>query len=145
MMDDFGKILDQWEARRPAPGRSKPDFAEVLDRYPVEDKDANATSEPHSEPRMAPEKLPVDDSIDLHGLTLAEAIDRTDAFIAESMRNEYRKVLVIHGKGRDGEGVLRREIRAYLERDSRTGAMGYPKAELGGRGALWVVLRYRSR
>jgi DNA-nicking Smr family endonuclease len=146
MMDDFGKILDQWEANSSrAEKKTASDFGQILDKYPVVDKDATGQDDARQTLRIAPEKLPVDDSIDLHGMTLAEALAATDAFLTASIQKGHRKVLIIHGKGRDGEGVLRREIRPHLERDDRTGAMGYPGAELGGRGALWVVLRYRSR
>jgi DNA-nicking Smr family endonuclease len=53
--------------------------------------------------------------------------------------------MIIHGKGRNGEGVLKREVRAYLERHRKTGAMGYAKGPDGGRGALWVMLRTGGR
>lgn len=160
-MGDFGKILDEWEAagsgaRKPAAeGRSNrsptggetPDrwFEQQFDRYPVVDKDAESEPEPSPDELTRPEKLPVQDSIDLHGHTVAEAIAATEAFLSASVARGLRKVVVIHGKGRDGDGVLKREVRAYLERHRNAGAMGYARGPDGGRGALWVILRGRGR
>jgi DNA-nicking Smr family endonuclease len=163
-MADFGRIFEQWESMRGAPNRRtgkkqpretapEPDEAaamrawmdEQLDRYPVVDKDAGSGGDDSpGDGGVHPERLPIDDTIDLHGFTLAEALVETERFVEESLASGYRKVLVIHGKGRDGEGVLKREIRAYLERHRYTGAMDYARGPDGGRGALWVVLRKRG-
>ncbi|MFW6291119.1 MAG: Smr/MutS family protein [Spirochaetota bacterium] len=120
---------------------------EQLDRYPVVDKDGpddgDGTGE--NDGSLRPERLPVEDTIDLHGFTLAEALVETEQFVEASARSGLRKVMIIHGKGRNGEGVLKREVRAYLERHGKTGAMGYAKGPDGGRGALWVMLRTGGR
>ncbi len=112
----------------------------AIDRYPVVDKDAGEEPEPGETVR--PEDLPVDDSLDLHGYTLAEALTATEQFVSASLARGLRKVMVIHGKGRNGEGVLRREVRRYLERHPSVGRMGYARGPDGGRGALWSLLRY---
>lgn len=144
-MGDFGSILEKWESTGKKSGQQPDDassFAAQIDRYPVVDKDVEpASAGPR---RKSPDRLPVDDTIDLHGHTVPEALHATDAFITAALAAGHRKVLVIHGKGQNGQGVLRREVRAFLERHSRTGAMGYPKGADGGRGALWVVLRYED-
>ncbi len=162
-MGDFGRILEEWEsirngAERPDskasrlpkshPGRPEGDdswFEEHIDRYPVKDKDADIDEPPVVKRRERPEDLPVDDSIDLHGHTVSEAIAATERFLTSSLARGLRKIVVIHGKGRDGAGALKREVRAYLEHHASTGALGYAKGPDGGRGALWVVLRYRDR
>jgi len=162
MMGDFGKILDQWENDRssPRPGQqSTPEQTHTdnmgnwLDLYPPEDTGrpedtghpptdgSEAGSELH---RQNPEKIKVDDTLDLHGYRLQEALDVTRAFIDGSVESGFRKVLVIHGKGNNGQGVLRREIRTFLEQHPMTGTMGYGRGAEGGRGALWVILRKRS-
>ncbi|MFP4113567.1 MAG: Smr/MutS family protein [Spirochaetales bacterium] len=151
-MSDFGKIYEQWEqmqrAERTDPERAtieRPSFERALDRYPIVDKDGQGEA-PGDDRRHAPspDRLPIEDRIDLHGLTVEEALAATRSFLNDCAGRGLRKVLVIHGKGRNGEGVLRREVRAYLERDPRTGAMGYAGGPEGGRGALWVVLRDRT-
>ncbi len=151
-MDDFGKILDQWDEHRsnvPAPDTSL-SMEELLERYPPEQSEAltpadagNRDSESglgHHRARR-PEKIRVDASVDLHGYRLEEALEVTRAFIEQSVEEGYGKVVIIHGKGENGQGVLRREIRAYLEHHPLTGAMGYNRGPEGGRGALWVMLR----
>lgn len=162
-MADFGRIFEQWESmqrdrrsgrRRGASSESEPDesaamrawMEEQLNRYPVVDKDADTEpTEADSGYAVRPERLPVEDTIDLHGFTLAEALVETEQFVEASVRNGLRKVMIIHGKGRNGEGVLKREVRAYLERHRRTGAMGYARGPDGGKGALWVLLRTGDR
>ncbi len=153
-MGDFGKILDEWngEQSKSAAGRqtgsrsrseqhSPGQMNEWLDQYPPEDKNGDGPGAR----RPNPEKLKIDDTLDLHGYRLREALEVTGAFIEGSVDNGYRKVLVIHGKGENGEGVLRREIRTYLEHHPMTGTMGHGRGAEGGRGALWVVLRERPR
>lgn len=149
-MGDFGRIFEQWEsmqesrsAGRRADARHR--LEQALDAYPVIDKDATLAEDDSDAPEH-PERLPVEDRTDLHGLTVEEALAQTDRFIASAVARGLRKVVIIHGKGRspdgrDGEGRLKREVRAYLERDRRTGAMGYARGADGGRGALWVIVR----
>ncbi|TVQ23929.1 MAG: hypothetical protein EA382_09010 [Spirochaetaceae bacterium] len=114
-----------------------------LDRYPPVDKDRDAdtgTSVP-----VHPTDLPVEARIDLHGMRLEEALAATRRFIDECSAARYRKIVVIHGKGAGGNGVLKREIRAYVERDPRVGRTGYSKGNEGGTGALWLLLKRPQR
>ena len=120
-------------------------FAQQLDRYPVSDKDSEAEPHDPGPQRDRPDRVPVDETIDLHGCTLEEALTITEQFLSSCLARGLRKVVIIHGKGHNGEGVLRREVRAYLERHESTGAMGYAKGPDGGRGALWVMLRSGKR
>ena len=164
-MGDFGKILDEWNGERlkPPAGRrtgsrlrseqhSPDQMNKWLDLYPPEDTGRpEDTGSPEGRNaagpavhRPHPEKLKIDDTLDLHGYRVQEALEVTGAFIEGSVDNGYRKVLVIHGKGENGHGVLRREIRTYLEQHPMTGTMGYGRGAEGGRGALWVILRERS-
>jgi DNA-nicking Smr family endonuclease len=148
-MSDFGKILDQWESTRSIASLQarddRDDFAKRLkahlDTNPPEDKDVLDEGREARTGHLRPERVRIDDTIDLHGMTVEEALSATERFIEESVRHGYRKVLVVHGKGENGLGVLKREVRSFLERHPTTGAMGYPKGADGGRGALWVMLR----
>ena len=152
-MDDFGRILDQWESRKAAKMRNDPasEMESWLDQYPPEDKDALASADDSGEgglPRRSvarhPEKVPADATLDLHGYRLNEALQATSDFIEQSASEGHRKVVIIHGKGDNGQGVLRREIRSFLEHHPLTGAMGYNRGPEGGRGALWVMLRNKT-
>jgi len=149
---DFGKILDQWEGgpRRDDTGGTgssgaSRDLEQWLDKHPPPDKDEVPENGERHQKRRNPLKMKVDDELDLHGFRLDEARTLTEEFVAQSVRNGFRKILIIHGKGENGEGVLRREIRGDLERNPLTGAMGYNRGTDGGRGALWVILRQGSR
>ncbi len=128
-MSDFGKILDQWE--RHAPG------------IVPDGKDDEDVPEIHVHPR----RLPIDATVDLHGVTVEEAMIRLEAFIHSGLEAGHTKLLVVHGKGNhsENEPILSASIRSALEADSRVGAFGHPERSLGGRGATWFVLRYRSR
>ena len=153
--NDFGKILDEWEnrssTRRAGGGRADRHGQQERERIPARDDDwvdrylpgeeDLDDGEPAHTRRMRADKVPIDAQLDLHGYRLEEAIIVTTRFLEESLELGRRKILVIHGKGENGEGVLRREIRKLLERHPGTGEMGYGKGHEGGRGALWVMLR----
>jgi DNA-nicking Smr family endonuclease len=148
-MGDFGRILEKWESGRNSDrsgDEQRDDQFDAtvnahLDRYPPPDEEDELSGTP---PRERPDRVRVDDTIDLHGLQLHDALDATSRFIENAFQKRYRKVVVIHGKGENGDGVLKREVRAFLEKSPLTGTMGHPKGSDGGRGALWVMLRTES-
>jgi len=119
----------------------------LLDRYPpppdLEKDDFAGQDYEH----VAPRKLPVERTIDLHGLTTIDASQQLEVFIAQAAREAVRKVLIIHGKGSSpgSEGVLKALVRQYLEESPMVGATGHPGVDLGGAGATWAVIRQRSR
>jgi len=89
------------------------------------------------------EALPVDASVDLHGLRAAEAEERLEAFLRDSAAAGARKVLVVHGKGNHSpdEPVLKAVTRRVLERSPHAGRSGHADKAQGGSGATWVLLR----
>lgn len=93
------------------------------------------------------EALPVDASVDLHGLRAAEAEERLEAFLRDSAATGARKVLVIHGKGNHSpdEPVLKAVVRRVLERSTLAGRSGPADKARGGSGATWVLLRPRQK
>ncbi len=54
---------------------------------------------------------PSREEIDLHRLTVDEAIPKLDDFLYTAFQAGLYRVLVIHGKG---SGILRREVGRYL-------------------------------
>ncbi|OHE68497.1 MAG: DNA mismatch repair protein MutS, partial [Treponema sp. GWC1_61_84] len=84
-----------------------------------------------------------DATIDLHGLTRDEAWLRLSAFFADARRMGAEKVLVVHGKGNhsEGESVLKRTTREFVERCPFAGESGQAEVRLGGSGATWVALK----
>lgn len=81
---------------------------------------------------------------DLHGHTQESAHAALPGFLSSQRANGARCVLVITGKGRMGEGVLRRNFLRWLETtEARAIVSGYAQAHPrhGGAGAWYVFLR----
>ncbi|HUZ13179.1 MAG TPA: Smr/MutS family protein [Caulobacteraceae bacterium] len=82
--------------------------------------------------------------IDLHGLGQDAAKAALGAFIARSADEGWRAVLVITGKGAQGDGVLRRRAPDWLSEPSLARHVaGFSEAHRrhGGEGALYVALK----
>jgi len=87
---------------------------------------------------MAPQK-----TIDLHGYTAQKALEVLTQFILECKRENLKKILIIHGKGNHSSSgpVLQKIILQYIQQCELTGEYGFAPRNIGGRGALWVILR----
>jgi DNA-nicking Smr family endonuclease len=88
--------------------------------------------------------IPVDDELDLHGLTQTAARDALADFIAGSRDSGQRCVRVIHGKGyRSGARgpVLKTAVNLWLRRHIDVIAFASARAIDGGTGAVYVLLR----
>ena len=79
----------------------------------------------------------VPDEIDLHGLTIEEAIPLVDKFLGKAYRAHVNRVWVIHGKGTGTLGVAMKEYlgkHPYVARCSRAdgsrGGIGSTQVEL---------------
>lgn len=86
-------------------------------------------------------------TLDLHGMTQEETTKAVNDFLLEGYSNGLDKVSIIHGKGlhsEDGPGVLK-ELTELLCRDSEyVREYTNPKAQYGGSGALWVILKKKA-
>ncbi len=88
--------------------------------------------------------VPVEDELDLHGLTQARARELLAEFIAQSRADHFRCVRVIHGKGsRSGSrgAVLKTAVNEWLRRHFDVIAFTSAKGIDGGTGAVYVLLR----
>jgi DNA-nicking Smr family endonuclease len=102
--------------------------------------------------------VPIEERIDLHGLTQRDAYAALRGFIASARHRGLKVVLVITGKGRRGDsghlghdvfspgerGVLRRLVPQWLSLpDMRDYVVGFEEAHIahGGGGAIYVRLR----
>ena len=115
-----------------------------LDKYPPLDKDADANDPtPLHVNRRKLRKGPAQESIDLHGMTAAEAEAAVESFLQNSKRRGLKKVLIIHGKGNhSGSGpVLKRRVIKLLEKNPAAGEFGPADRKEGGSGAHWVLLK----
>jgi DNA-nicking Smr family endonuclease len=77
------------------------------------------------------------DEIDLHGLTVDEALPRLDSFLHAAFRAGYYQVRVVHGKG---SGILRREVDRYLSNHPLVRSHRLADRYHGGDGATQVDL-----
>ena len=148
----FGDILDQWERK----SRDEKNSADIsggyrdlmnswLDENPSAFKEEDLSRPGRKNPsrktvrRMAPQE-----TIDLHGYTVNDALGELTAFLQRSKRRGLKKVLIIHGKGNhseSGESILRKEVRSFIAQSPLCGEHGVPQPAYGGEGAVWVILR----
>jgi len=87
---------------------------------------------------------PVEDELDLHGLSQSEARYRLAEFIAISRDAGRRCVRIVHGKGyRSGARgpVLKTAVNLWLRQHLDVMAFASARAIDGGTGALYVLLR----
>ncbi|MFH2114953.1 MAG: Smr/MutS family protein [Spirochaetota bacterium] len=120
-----------------------------LERYGVpeearRDGDTPALGPP---PKRDLARLPIDGTVDLHGMTVPDAIASLELFFSRAEALAWRKVLIVHGKGihsKDGP-ILIDTVRRWLERRPSAGRSGPADAELGGGGATWVLLKGDQR
>ncbi len=88
--------------------------------------------------------FPVEDELDLHGLSQSGARDQLAEFIALNCEAGHRCVRIIHGKGyRSGARgpILKIAVDSWLRRHGDVMAFTSARAIDGGTGALYVLLR----
>ena len=86
----------------------------------------------------------VQDELDLHGSTTAEARLLLVRFLDDACRRGLRYVRVIHGKGLrsgGGEGVLKTRVAGWLSHHENVLAISEAGPAEGGSGAVLVLLR----
>ncbi len=97
--------------------------------------------------RLRKGHFPVQDHVDLHGLTQQAAEDRLREFLQRSHRVGLRCVLVIHGRGLNSANhipVLKERLPGWLSRGpARRIVLAFSTARPfdGGTGAIYVLLR----
>lgn len=87
-----------------------------------------------------PVRLPIEDSIDLHGFQPREILDVVDAYLDAALERGFREVRLIHGRGK---GFQRHRVQELLARDPRVEAFQDAPPGRGGWGATLVWLRTR--
>lgn len=100
------------------------------------------------ERRVRRGKLEISATLDLHGYTQETATAVLQRFLSDHQRDTSQCVLVITGKGARGEGVLRRNLLAWLESPAAGEQVsGYAAAHQkhGGSGAFYLFLRRAHR
>ena len=75
------------------------------------------------------------DEIDLHGMTVEEAIPLVERFLEDSYRANKRQVWIVHGKG---AGILRNEVGRRLKNHQLVKSHALADKDRGGVGATQV-------
>ncbi len=88
----------------------------------------------------------IQDFIDLHGLSLEEAMEQMDAFIKYALTRRRKAILIVHGRGLSSpaEPVLKTAVIKRINSGPwRKWIVAYASARLcdGGAGATYVLLR----
>jgi DNA-nicking Smr family endonuclease len=89
-------------------------------------------------------KQDIDATLDLHGLTAASAHARLETFILTAHASGYRWVLVVTGKGKAGNGILRQALPEWISLPPLSKiVLGLSQASPahGGSGAFYLRLR----
>jgi DNA-nicking Smr family endonuclease len=96
------------------------------------------------EKRVRRGKLEIGGSLDLHGHTLVSGRDAVIGFLHAAQRRGDGVVIIVTGKGRVGEGVLKRSLPGWLgAHEVRPLISGFAQAhrDHGGAGAFYVFLK----
>jgi DNA-nicking Smr family endonuclease len=104
--------------------------------------------EPRRKHRIAREREEIGARIDLHGMDQDRARAALDGFLRRAWDEGYRAVLVITGKGLQGDGVLKRRTPEWLAAPHLAPIVaGISEAHRkhGGEGALYVALKRKPR
>lgn len=89
-------------------------------------------------------RRPVEDELDLHGLTVSDARALLVRFLARCSRNGIRCVRIIHGKGLrspNREPVLKAKVAGWLAQRADVLAFREAAPSEGGSGAVVVLLK----
>jgi DNA-nicking Smr family endonuclease len=96
-----------------------------------------------------PEPVPAFEArLDLHGCTQTQAYEKLIRFIARQAVQGNRRLLIITGKGREGQSVLHAQVPLWCEAPplAQQIASVSPAAQQdGGEGAFYVTLRRSSQ
>jgi DNA mismatch repair protein MutS2 len=80
---------------------------------------------------------PISNELDLHALTVDEAMVKLDRYLHDAFRSGYYTVRIVHGKG---TGILRNAVRQYLDGHSLVKSYRWGEGREGGIGVTVVEL-----
>lgn len=98
--------------------------------------------------KLSKGRLPIEGRIDLHGMTQQQAHYQLLYFLQHCQETGKRIVLVITGKGRQNDGVLRTLVPSWFSEPLMgTFVSGFRESHIshGGSGALYVRIRRAER
>ena len=88
-------------------------------------------------------RLPVESTLDLHGLTIEQARHRLIDFLDACKQSGHRHVLIVHGKGfrSQSKPVIKPMVNRWLREADEVLAFCSAQPQDGGTGAVYVLLR----
>ncbi|MCP3852189.1 MAG: DNA mismatch repair protein MutS [Gammaproteobacteria bacterium] len=89
-------------------------------------------------------KVIIDDHLDLHGLTVAEAREILLEFISFAQKQQIRCIRLVHGKGYRASSkkpVLKNKVNSWLRQHPDVLAFSSAQPKDGGNGALYIILK----
>jgi DNA-nicking Smr family endonuclease len=129
---------------RPAASPTRPGLRPV---HPPHEGEGKAI-EPRRHHRIAKERDPIGGRLDLHGMTQDRARMVLEGFLMSAWNDGSRAVLVITGKGVQGDGVLKRRVPEWLAAPHLAhivAGISDAARHHGGAGALYVALKRKAR
>lgn len=79
--------------------------------------------------------------LDLHGMTANEAKIAVSNFLQQCISDQIRVALIIHGKGRSTQAVLKNKLNQWLRGITDVLAFCTASTAHGSRGAMYVLLK----
>lgn len=91
-------------------------------------------------------EVTIEDRLDLHGRTAAEALSALEECFAQADTQAIRCVLIIHGKGyrsQQSQPILKNLVCQWLQQQPRVLAFCSARPADGGTGAVYVLIQRR--
>jgi DNA-nicking Smr family endonuclease len=104
--------------------------------------------EPNRRHRIAREREDIGARLDLHGMDQVRAQAVLEGFLTNAWNQGWRAVLVITGKGVQGDGILKRRTPEWLAAPHLAhivAGISDAARHHGGEGALYVALKRKAR
>jgi len=136
-----GEAIKRAKQRTPAPKPPHPALS-------PQRGEGSRIIEPNRKHRISREREEIGARLDLHGYDQDRARAVLEAFLTRAWDDGWRAVLVITGKGVQGDGVLRKRAPEWLAAPHLAKIVaGISEAHRrhGGEGALYVALKRKAR
>ncbi len=89
-------------------------------------------------------KIIIDDHLDLHGYTIAEARETLLEFIQFAQKQQIRCIRLVHGKGyrnSSNKPVLKNKVNSWLRQHPDVLAFSSAQPKDGGTGAMYIIIK----
>lgn len=131
-----------------APGLVHPTRPSLRSGHPLHKAEGKKPIEPNRRHRIVREREDIGARLDLHGLDQDRARTVLEGFLARAWNEGWRAVLVITGKGVQGDGILKRRTPEWLAAPHLAhivAGISDAARHHGGEGALYVALKRKPR